>query len=146
MFDRVLEYVTGPTFRSRMRAVIAETGWRPVSRSPVGVGFELTYGGREYAVLAHAAGPRVEVEAWSNARFALHRFPPALAAVLVRRNRELPKCDWKQHDGARESWPALVTTVTLAELDGELMRAAVGYLLAEVELLDDGLRKNGLMG
>lgn len=145
MLSRLLEYVTGPSFGSRMDAVLAETGWRPVSQAAHGMGFELTYGGREYAVLTEAAGERVKLVAWSNARFALNRFPPALAKVLAKRNSELPKFDWEQYDGDRATWPVLVTSVKLAALDGEMMRYAVNQMLAEVEMLDDGLREQGLM-
>jgi hypothetical protein len=145
MLNRILEYVSGPTFGSRMQAVVAETGWRPVSRSARAVAFELTYGGHDYTVLTQADGNWVKVVAWSNARFAVNRFPPALAAVLGRRNGQLEKFDWKQYDGERASWPVLVTSVRLAALDGEMMRFAVNAMLAEVETLDDGLREQGVM-
>jgi hypothetical protein len=145
MFNRVIDFVRGPTFAGRADAVVAETGWRPASRTGGAVVFRLAHRGREYEFALEPAGGRMKVSAGSNGRFAPAGFPPGLERALAARNRELAEFDWQVVHGPRSSRAVLVTHARLAAVDGELVRAAAGRMLAEVALLDDGLRRVGLM-
>lgn len=145
MMNRILEYVTGPTFQSRLSLVTDQTGWRPVSRNSKLAAFSLTYGGHEYELFAEPRGDSVILTAASNGRYARRQFPPVLEQVLLRRNRELEKFDWQLFHGSSSSWAVLICSVKLAAWDGDLMRFATNRMLAEVELLDDGMREHGLM-
>ena len=145
MFDWLRAGARSPTFETRLHAACRANGWTPFR--PTAAGAELVFhdDGREFRVLVVSDGPQVVVGGYSRGEFPVGRFPPVLRAVLDRRDRELRHLSWRVIDGPKCSHAAVLVWLPVNELTGARLKRTVLDMRAEVELLDAGLRRSGLI-
>lgn len=146
MLNRIKERCFGPSFSTVVRNAAERNNWVVHHDTPRSA--HLLFMPHEHQVLITAGldeNDHVTLMGHSNGEFLPRRFPPALRDALKARDRELREFSWIVIEGPHLSSAAVCAQCPLASLDAHYFGRVVRRLLEEVELLDNGLRMNGLI-
>jgi hypothetical protein len=146
VLNRIKERCFGPSFATVVRRLAERNGWIVHWDTPRNA--HLIFAIREHQFLVTVGlgeNDSVAIMGHSNGEFLPGRFPPALRRALQARDRVLREMSWLVIDGKIISSAAVCARCPLASLDSSFFGRVVRRLLEEVELLDNGLRLNGVI-